>query len=147
MPKPPAVQVRLPAAPDGKKKERGKSRMEPEALRLRRAILKVLPPVLQKLFNLAMSGDVQAAKLLLDRALPPLAPAREPVMLRGESAAEWQRDLVEKVANGELGPREALLALELFERAPAGSQAARIDPDKLRAITTSIYVSGPGRLH
>ena len=76
------------------------SRDAAETAQLRRAIRKVLPPVLQKLYQLAVAGDVQAAKLLLDRALPPLQAVRDAVFLDGDTPGALKADLLAKVAGG-----------------------------------------------
>ncbi|MGC8854974.1 MAG: hypothetical protein ACP5OY_08710 [Halothiobacillaceae bacterium] len=113
-----------------------------EVLRLRNAIRRILPPVLQKLYQLAIAGDVQAAKLLLDRALPALTPVRDAVVLNGETPAEWKADLLGKVAGGEVAPREALALLELFERAPdrPGDKPTKAIPaETLAAIRETLY--------
>lgn len=98
---------RQPANPEKARTE--KRRFTNEQMRLRRAILKVLPPVLQKLLNLALEGDVQAARLLLERALPPLASAKEAIVLTEEEAAA--QDL----------------------------SAGRVDPERLAAIIKALY--------
>jgi hypothetical protein len=121
-------------------KRQRRSRDTSEAARLRRAILKVLPPVLQRLYQMALGGDVQAAKLLLERALPPLSPVRDAVVLQGESPAEWRAELLEAVVSGNIAPREALAVLELLERMPTSAPPGmRIDPDKLQQVTRALY--------
>lgn len=111
-----------------------------EGAQLRRAIRKVLPPVLQKLYQLAVAGDVQAAKLLLDRALPPLQPVRDAVMLEGDTPEAMKADLLAKVAGGEIAPREALAILEVLAHMPQiGKRASRIDAEKLAAVREALY--------
>jgi hypothetical protein len=114
---------------------------ESEAARLRRTIARVLPPVLQRLYDLAMRGDVQAAKLLLDRALPPLAPVRDTVVLNGETPEEWRADLLAKVAGGDIAPREALVLLELFDRMPSAKREKppMLDGETLKAVKSALY--------
>lgn len=113
-----------------------------ESHRIRRAILKVLPEVLQRLYYAALEGDVQAAKLLLDRALPALTPVRDAVVLNGDTPAEWKADLLAKVAGGEVAPREALALLELFERIPAPGDKKAIKgltPEAIKMVREVIY--------
>jgi hypothetical protein len=115
---------------------------EHESARLRRAIARVLPPILQKLYELAIQGDVQAAKLLLDRALPPLAPVRDAVLLEGDDPKAWREDLVRKVTSGEMAPREALLVLDLLDRLPRkeGDKAkAGLNQQTLQHIQEALY--------
>jgi hypothetical protein len=111
-----------------------------ETARLRHAIRKVLPPVLQKLYQLAIAGDVQAARLLLDRALPPLQPVRDAVLIDGDTPQAMKADLLAKVAGGEIAPREALAVLELLSRLPAGKENAKsIDGEALALIRERLY--------
>ena len=56
-----------------------------ETQRLRNVIRRALPPVLQKLYEMALEGDTTAAKILIDRALPALAPVKEPVTFSGDT--------------------------------------------------------------
>lgn len=121
-------------------KRQRKPRDASEAARMRRAILKVLPPVLQRLYQMAVGGDVQAAKLLLDRALPPLSPVRDAVVLQGETPAEWRAELMEAVASGNVAPREALAMLELLKQMPESKQTmTRLDPEKLLHVKQTLY--------
>lgn len=113
-----------------------------EQLRLRRAILKILPPVLQKLFQMAIEGDTQAAKLLLERALPPLSAVRDAIVLNGETPEEWHAELISKVVAGEIAPREALAVLELISQLPQGKRPKSITPAMLRKVTEAIYGNG-----
>jgi len=57
---------------------------------MRRAIEAELPAIVAKLTDLALAGDVSAAKLLLDRCLPPLRAVDSPAML---PAAEGLTDI------------------------------------------------------
>lgn len=116
------------------------SRDAAEGAQLRRAIRKVLPPVLQKLYQLAIAGDVQAAKLLLDRALSPLQPVRDAVMIDGDTPEAMKADLLQKVAGGEIAPREALAMLEVLARMPDGKRKLKaLDAEMLRQIRTHLY--------
>jgi hypothetical protein len=117
-----------------------RKRMTDDGQQLRRAIRKVLPPVLQKLYQLAVAGDVQAAKLLLDRALPPLQPVRDAVILDGDTPEALKADLLAKVAGGEIAPREALAMLEVLAHMPkVGKQAPNIDAKTLAAVREALY--------
>jgi hypothetical protein len=115
-----------------------------ETARLRHAIRKVLPPVPQKLYQLAIAGDVQAARLLLDRALPPLQPVRDAVLIDGDTPQAMKADLLAKVAGGEIAPREAPAVLELLSRLPAGKgeRARSIDGEALALIRERLYGKG-----
>ncbi len=115
-----------------------------ETTRLRNAIRKVLPPVLQKLYQMAIAGDVQAARLLLDRALPPLQPVRDAVLIDGDTPQAMKADLLAKVAGGEIAPREALAVLELLSQLPAGKgdKTQTIDGQALAMIRERLYGKG-----
>jgi hypothetical protein len=54
--------------------------------KLRRAIEKDLPAVIDALLVAAKGGDTTAAGILLSRSLPPLRPAREAVVVDGIAA-------------------------------------------------------------
>ena len=52
-----------------------------EVAKLRAAIAEHVPPIIEKLTAAALSGDVGAARLLLERVIPPLKASEEPVLL------------------------------------------------------------------
>ena len=56
-----------------------------DAAKLRNLLRKAMPAVLQKLYDMAIAGDVQAAKLLLDRTVPTLSPVKEQVAFFGDT--------------------------------------------------------------
>lgn len=78
-----------------------------DTARLREGIRRVLPGVLLKVIEQAMAGDMAAAKLLLDRALPPLRPQAEAVPLTGETPAQLLRDVLQGMADGIISPTDA----------------------------------------
>jgi hypothetical protein len=51
------------------------------AVKLRKAISKDIPNIITKLVDQALAGDVQAAKVLLDRVVPVLKPQSLPVAI------------------------------------------------------------------
>lgn len=73
---------------------------------LREALAGELPAIVAKLVAAAKGGDVQAASLILSRALPPLRPSRAPIELDGMpergTAAELATALVAAAAHGKL---------------------------------------------
>ncbi|MDM7322464.1 MAG: hypothetical protein P3W87_004090 [Gammaproteobacteria bacterium] len=97
--------------------------------------------MLQKLYQMAVAGDVQAAKLLLDRALPPLQAVRDAVFIDGDTPAAMKADLLAKVAGGEIAPREALAMLEVLAHMPGNASKERraIDAQVLHQVRTKLY--------
>ncbi len=75
--------------------------------KLRAAIAKDLPDIIEALTAAAKGGDVQACKLLLDRVLPALKPTDTPVAVPvGEDLASSGRAVVEAVGAGRLAPEQ-----------------------------------------
>lgn len=87
---------------------KGRPRGEVTATKLRKAIADRVPEILDSLMTQALEqGDVQAAKLLLERALPPLKPA-EPLQRisipNGGTLSDQGRAVLGAVASGTLAP-------------------------------------------
>ncbi len=59
----------------------GRPKDKTPATLLRKSIVNEMPEILKTLVNLAKEGDVQAAKVLLDRICPPLKPQASPIAL------------------------------------------------------------------
>lgn len=78
-----------------------------DAAKLRNLLRKAMPAVLQKLYDMALAGDVQAAKLLLDRTIPTLAPVREKPTIKAVTMLERIQEVKAKVLDGELSGEEA----------------------------------------
>lgn len=74
--------------------------------KLRQAIAADLPEIIDTLRQQALSGDVAAARLLLERALPPLRPESQPesVVATGESLGERTEAVVKATLAGQLSP-------------------------------------------
>lgn len=72
--------------------------------KLRAELAKELPDILASLVQSAKDGDVQAAKLVLDRVLPALRPTDlpEPVALTGDTLSEQGRAILASVAAGDI---------------------------------------------
>ena len=85
-----------------------------EVAKLRAAIAADVPAILKSLTDAALSGDVQAAKLLLERVLPALKPAEQmqAVNIPEGTLTDKGRAVLDAVAAGELAPGQgaALLA-------------------------------------
>lgn len=80
-----------------------------EVSKLRARIASQVPEILQKLGELAKGGDVPAAKLLLERVLPPVKPLEAPVVLSlmEGGLANQARQTFAAAANGEVAPGQA----------------------------------------
>lgn len=121
---------------------RGIRRSRPsEAEKIRAMIRAALPPVLNRLYELALAGDVQAAKLLLDRSLPPLAPVKDKPSLTGKgSVHDAAVELVEKVMAGEIAAKDAAEMLEFLRQTAPNpeAKAKTIDAAKLQALRDAL---------
>jgi hypothetical protein len=80
---------------------------------LRAAIAEALPDILAALIEKAQTGDVQAARLLLERCVPAIRPVElpEPLQLQGKSLTEMGQSVLRLLAAGELGPGQAAALL------------------------------------
>ena len=75
---------------------------------LRYGLLKEVPAILKTLAAAAKGGDIQAAKLLLERTLPALKTAAEPLTLPGaDTPASQGRTVLRACAQGDITPNEA----------------------------------------
>ena len=75
---------------------------------MREAISEHVPAILQRLTQQALEGDVQAARVLLERAVPALRAAEQvtPLTLPDGTLTEQGRAVLRSVAAGELGPQQ-----------------------------------------
>jgi hypothetical protein len=78
------------------------------AERFRKAVEPRLDEVIEAMAEAAAKGDTAAAKLLLDRVLPPFKPAAMPTAfpLEGDTLAERAEAVLSAVAAGTLAPTE-----------------------------------------
>ncbi|WGS85832.1 DUF5681 domain-containing protein [Methylomonas sp. UP202] len=83
----------------------GRPKDKTPATLLRKAIADDMPDVVRKLVELAKEGDVQAAKVLLDRICPPLRPQAIPVTVeKGATLPESGGNVVAATLSGEIPP-------------------------------------------
>jgi hypothetical protein len=81
-----------------------------EVGRLRAAISEHLPAIIAQLVEKAIAGDTQAARLLLERVLPPVKAIEETVELdlaEGATLTQQGEAIVRSVASGRLAPGQA----------------------------------------
>jgi hypothetical protein len=73
--------------------------------RFNEAIESMIPQVLDSVFQKAITGDMTAAKMLLDRTLPTKRPEQERVQISiKENTASNARDVLRSVFDGEVSP-------------------------------------------
>lgn len=99
--------------------------------KLRAAISRHVPAIIDKQVELAKAGDAQAARLLLERVLPPVKAAEQPVSisLPGDaSLAEQGRAVLIAAGAGQLAPGQAAQLL-----AGLGALAQLVKTDELAA--------------
>lgn len=85
-----------------------------EVSRLRESIAAHLPEIITQLVSKAEAGDIQAARLLLERVLPPMKAIEQPVAIslpHGEGMTEQGMAIVQAVAEGALAPGQGAALL------------------------------------
>jgi hypothetical protein len=84
---------------------------------VRSALRGELPEVLDAVVAAAKSGDMAAAKLLLDRVVPTLKPVDLPVVLpEDERLSDQGRSVLQAAASGSLSPEQADRLLSAIAR-------------------------------
>ena len=75
---------------------------------MRASIAEHVPAILEQLTQQALEGDVQAARVLLDRAVPVLRAVEQvtPLTLPDGTLTEQGRAVLRSIAAGELGPQQ-----------------------------------------
>lgn len=99
-----------------------------EVGKLRAAIAEHVPSIVVQLVEAAKAGDVQAARLLLERVIPPVkaTEAAQAVPLPGETLTEQGRAVLAAVAAGELAPGQGATLLGAL-----GTLARVVEVDEL----------------
>jgi hypothetical protein len=98
--------------------------------KLRAAISGQIPELLNVLMERALMGDVPAARLLLERTIPPLKAAedKQVLSLPNDTLAGQGRAVLASVASGELAPTQGAALI-----AAIGTLARVIEVDELSA--------------
>lgn len=106
-----------------------------EVAKLRAAIAGNVPAILQSLTTAALAGDVQAARLLLERALPPIKPveATQAMSLPDGTLTDQGRAVLASVAAGELAPGQGAQLLTAI-----GTMARVTEIDELAARVAAL---------
>lgn len=99
-----------------------------EVAKLRTAIAQHVPTIIEKLTAAALLGDVSAARLLLERVIPPLKASEEAARLAlpDGTLTEQGRAVLGAVAAGELAPGQGAALV-----AAIGSLARVVEIDEL----------------
>ena len=81
-----------------------------EVAKLRASIAERVPEILERLTEAALAGDVSAARLLLERVLPPIKPVELPIemTLSEGRPTEQARQVLAAAAGGTLAPDQAV---------------------------------------
>lgn len=93
---------------------KGKAPGSGELQKLRAAIAADVPEILAGLVSAAKGGDVQAARLILERVLPPIKATEQAVQLQlphGDTLTAQGRAVLSAVAGGELSPSQGAALL------------------------------------
>ena len=92
---------------------KGKTPGSGELQKLRAAIAEHVPSIVDKLVAAAQAGDVQAARLILERVLPPMKSTEmsQAIDMPGGTLTEKGRGVLAAVAAGELAPGQGAALL------------------------------------
>ena len=109
----------------------------PEADKLRLEILAKAPELLAALTSRALQGDVGAARLLLERALPPLRAADGPTIpLDLSDLSQAPRVILSHIANGTLSPDQAAALAQTIASLTKALEVAEFE-SRLTALEAS----------
>jgi hypothetical protein len=115
---------------------KGKTPGSGELQRLRASIAEHVPSILEQLVTAAQGGDVQAARLILERVLPPVKATEQAIELdlpEGGTLTTTGRAVLSAVASGDLAPSQGAALLGAI-----GSLARVIEIDELDARLTKL---------
>lgn len=114
---------------------KGRPRGETTVAHLRAGIAKDVPAIVAKLKEQAKAGDTTAARLLLERVLPPLKALEQPVPLAlpDGSLSDQGRAVLVAAGAGQLAPMQAAQLL-----AGLGALAKLIETDELAARVAAL---------
>lgn len=103
--------------------------------KLRASIAQHVPDIIDRLVQQAKDGDAAAARLLLERCLPPIKPTEQPapMALPDGTLSEQGRALLAAAGTGALAPGQAAQLL-----AGLGSLAKLIETDELAARVAAL---------
>ncbi len=113
----------------------GKPHGSGELQKLRAAIGEHVPEIINQLVTAARGGDIQAARLILERILPPVKAIEQPqtIHLPNGSLTEQGRAVLAAVAAGELAPGQGAQLLTAI-----GTLGKIAEIDELAARITTL---------
>lgn len=88
---------------------KGRPPGQSDITKLRASIAEHVPGIVDRLVSAAKDGDVQAARLLIERVLPPVRPVEQPQPMdlpEGDLTAKGQA-ILDATARGDLAPSQA----------------------------------------
>jgi hypothetical protein len=105
---------------------KGRPPGQSEITTLRKSIMNDAPEILAGLVTAAKAGDVQAARLILERVLPPVKPMEQAIELdlAGDTLTDQGRAVLSAVAAGVLAPAQGS---QLIAAIGALARVAEID--------------------
>jgi hypothetical protein len=111
---------------------------------LRAAIAATVPDILATLTELARNGDVQAARLLIERVLPPVRASElgVEIELEGGALADQARQVMAAVGRGDIPP---MVAASLISALTDVSRL--VEADELRQRVERLEAMAEGRSH
>lgn len=115
---------------------KGKTPGSGELQKLRASIAEHVPSILEQLVTAAQGGDIQAARLILERVLPPVKATEQAVELdlpADGTLTTTGRAVLSAVASGDLAPSQGAALLGAI-----GSLARVIEIDELDARLTKL---------
>ena len=115
---------------------KGRPPGQSEITRLRAAIAEHVPTILNQLVTAAKDGDIQAARLILERVLPPLKGIEQAVELQlpeGGTLTAKASAVLNAAAAGDLAPGQAAQLI-----AALGTLAKISEVDELAARITAL---------
>jgi len=120
----------------------GRRRGETPRGAFRRQVETALPDIVKRLVQEALQGDIPAARLILDRVLPPLRPSGEYIKLKlPDLPRERAEVFVQAVAAGTLTPDQGATLMHVMDGARALAEHDEL-LRRLNAIETWMQDSG-----
>jgi HAMP domain-containing protein len=98
----------MPFKPGVSGNPKGRTPLSNSRAAVRESLRKDVPAILKKLTSMARAGDVQAARILLDRVLPAVKPealaVNLPSVAEAKDSTEQAALVIKAIAMGELAP-------------------------------------------
>jgi hypothetical protein len=112
----------------------GRPKGRSKADKLRQAIEGEIDSIINAMVRAAREGDVSAAKLLLDRAIPPLKPTDTPIELPlGNGLVDSAHAILRAIGNGDVTPDQGSKLLQSLGAAARVEEIAELK-DRLESI-------------